>query len=178
MSFVTESSAHFSSRSTFSSLSFALAVLVEPFPVVLLGPCQIQLHIGFGFPSPVLANSNGVSVFLLAHLSLLPPLVRFLSCLHFLRSSLLIHAAPLLPFLDFQISWISFFSRNVSHGILRSIVICSPQVYICHLAFFLVLSSQDPELYHFMLAAGKAAFIHIPDKFFLARKHQVQQNAP
>lgn len=43
---------------------------------------------------------------------------------------------------------------------------------ICLAAFF-----QDPELYHLIAIAAKAApNLHIPNQFFLACKHQVQQS--
>lgn len=92
--FVTISVLPFSSRPTFSPAFLLLQInLKEPFVL----PWQIQLWVGFGFPDPITAHLDSVSIFPLgAHLFSVSSL-----CLSIVRSSLLVHADLLSHLLNF-----------------------------------------------------------------------------
>jgi len=62
--------------------------------IVLNIHCQIQLQMGFDFPSPSLAYLDNVSLFLQGHLPLLQPLVCFLFILE-LCQEVLVHPCRL-----------------------------------------------------------------------------------
>lgn len=140
---------------------------------------------------------DSASIFLTDSLSLLPPSVYFLSVFQFCQE-LPVH--PFKPpgifawlpacwdglFLlelgwhdswNRQVSQISCISRALSHGTIssrslkRSKQVCSPEVQGGDPAFCSAPSSQDPELYHLKVTAGKDAFdLHIPDLPLLACK--------
>jgi len=67
----------------FPSLPFVAAVSVEALLVDLHIPQQIQVQMGFDFPSPIPACSDCVSIFLLGYLSLLASPVHFLFVFQF-----------------------------------------------------------------------------------------------
>lgn len=127
-------------------------------------------------------TDNG-SIFLRGHLILLPPpLCFFFLCLSFVKRFLFSHTGFHLPLFDFllikmdhswacrwsliinQLSWTPLRFRAVFNGILPrrslSAPVCSPEVQdhdavVCFIPF-----SHNPEIYHLMMRASKAAVLH------------------
>lgn len=66
-------------------------------------------------------------------------------------------------------------SSDTNNEIFEEVKVCSPEIQRCDLIFCPPPSSQDPELYHFMVTTAKAALgLHIPNEPLLVYEHEVQ----